>query len=282
MERAEKLVGPDSGTMLMPSPFPGMDPYLEKPSRWPGVHHELISVIRGTLTELLRPNYFVEVGERVYLSMADDPGRSVLVPDVHISPRTGRNRPAAPIVDVGGTNVAEPLIVDTLIEETIKQNYLEIIDAENRRVVTVIEVLSPDNKVSRSQGLKSFRKKRLACMKSNSHWVEIDLLRKGVSLELRKRIRAHDYFVLVSPVAERPEAVVWPILLSQQLPVISIPLRGEDEDVPLDLQAVLSTVYDRAGYDMTIDYTREPEPRLKPEAADWADRWLRNKRLRPS
>jgi hypothetical protein len=76
----------------MPSPFPGMDPYLEKPSRWPGVHHELISVIRAMLTELLRPKYFVEVGERVYLSTGDDPGRTVLVPEVHSSPRTGRKQ----------------------------------------------------------------------------------------------------------------------------------------------------------------------------------------------
>ncbi len=104
------------------------------------------------------------------------------------------------------------MIVDTFVEETIKEHFLEIIDSERRRVVTVIEVLSPDNKVSGSQGLKSFQTKRLAIMKSKSHWVEIDLLRKGVSLELRRRIRTHDYFVHVSPVDKRPEGVVWPIL----------------------------------------------------------------------
>jgi hypothetical protein len=177
-----------------------MDPYLEKPSRWPGVHHELISVIRATLTELLHPSYFVEVGERVYLSTGDDPGRTVLVPDVHISPHARRNRRTSPMVEGVGTNVAEPLIIEAFIEEMIKEHFLEIIDAENRRVVTVIEILSPDNKVSRSQGLRSFRKKRLSVMNSTSHWVEIDFLRKGVSLELRKRIRPHDYFVHVSPV----------------------------------------------------------------------------------
>ncbi|MCK4452049.1 MAG: DUF4058 family protein [Anaerolineae bacterium] len=30
----------------MPSPFPGMDPYLEYPVRWPDVHHSLITYIR--------------------------------------------------------------------------------------------------------------------------------------------------------------------------------------------------------------------------------------------
>ena len=37
----------------MPSPFPGMDPCLEKPSLWPDVHHELISEIRATLNRHL-------------------------------------------------------------------------------------------------------------------------------------------------------------------------------------------------------------------------------------
>jgi len=266
----------------MPSPFPGMDPYLEKPSLWPDVHQELISVIRATLTDLLRPKYFVQIGQRVYLSTADDPGRTVLVPDVHVSPRKGQKRMASRIVDGVGTNVAEPLIVETFIEEMIKEHFLEIVDSENRRVVTVIEILSPDNKVSRSEGLKSFRKKRVAVMKSKSHWVEIDLLRKGVSLELRKRIRTHDYFVHVSPVHQRPDGVVWPILLSQRLPVISIPLRAEDDDIRLDLQTVLDTVYDRAGYDLKIDYTTEPKPRLNAEATEWAHQWLKDKGLRPS
>ena len=266
----------------MPSPFPGMDPYLKKPSLWPDVHQELISVIRATLTKLLRPKYFVQLGQRVYLSTADDPGRIVLVPDIHISPPTGRKRSASRMVDGVGTNVAKPLVVDTFIEETIRESFLEIVDAENRRVVTVIEVLSPDNKVSRSQGLKSFRKKRVTVMKSKSHWVEIDLLRKGVSLEVRSRIRPHDYFVHVSPVEKRPEGVVWPILISQQLPVISIPLRKEDDDVQFDLQTVLNTVYDRAGYDLKIDYMKEPNPPLKPAATESAHQVLKKKGLRPS
>jgi hypothetical protein len=29
----------------MPSPFPGMDPYLENPEFWPGVHNRLIVAI---------------------------------------------------------------------------------------------------------------------------------------------------------------------------------------------------------------------------------------------
>jgi hypothetical protein len=157
-----------------------------------------------------------------------------------------------------------------------------VIDSETRRVVAVIEILSPANKVARSSGLKSFRKKRLAVMNSDSHWVEIDLLRRGVSLALRKRIRAHDYFVHISPVNRRPDGVVWPIRLSERLPVVSIPLRPEDDDVRIDLQTVLNTAYDRAGYELKIDHTKEPDPPLIPETREWAERWLRSKGLRPS
>ncbi len=150
----------------MPSPFPGMDPYLEKPSLWPDVHNELISEIRATLNRQLAPGYYAQVQERVYISAEDDPGRVELIPDVAVSSQTPGSRVATPASGGGGVDVAEPLVLQTLIDEKIRQNYVEIIDADNRKVVTVIEVLSPDNKVSRAQGLKSFRIKRNAIMKS--------------------------------------------------------------------------------------------------------------------
>ena len=71
----------------MPSPFPGMDPYLEKPSRWPDVHHELISATRAALKALIGRKYNVRIEERIYISSDNDPGRVVLVPDIHVSPR---------------------------------------------------------------------------------------------------------------------------------------------------------------------------------------------------
>lgn len=73
----------------MPSPFPGMDPYLENPGLWPDVHHELISVARELLSGQLRPKYLVRVEERVYVSDEDDPGRRVIAPDVRVVERPG-------------------------------------------------------------------------------------------------------------------------------------------------------------------------------------------------
>lgn len=141
----------------MPSPFPGMDPYLEKPSRWPNVHHELISEIRAQLNRELGPRYYAEIQERVYISSGDDPGRSILIPDVQVSSRSTGHRPSMPAVPGGGVEIAEPLVIETLINEEVRQPYVEIIHVEDRKVITVIEVLSPDNKSARAQGLKSFR-----------------------------------------------------------------------------------------------------------------------------
>ena len=52
----------------MPTPFPGMDPYLEHPALWPDVHNGLIAELRNTLASQLRPRYYVALEERTYLA----------------------------------------------------------------------------------------------------------------------------------------------------------------------------------------------------------------------
>jgi len=66
----------------------------------------------------------------------------------------------------------------------------------------------------------------------------------------------------VSRRGDRLKGMVWPILVTQQLPVISIPLKPEDPDAELDLQTVLITAYERAAYDMVVDYRTDPVPPL--------------------
>jgi len=52
----------------MPSPFPGMDPYLEELSQWPGVHQRLITYMADAMQPRIRPRYHVLIGERVYIA----------------------------------------------------------------------------------------------------------------------------------------------------------------------------------------------------------------------
>ena len=240
----------------MPSPFPGMDPYLEEPGLWPDVHHGLISELQAELNRLLRPRYFARVEERVYISDELDPGRSVIVPDLKI-----QERPDAPPRrgSSEGTPVglSEPIVVTTLIDDEIHEPYLKIVDRENRSVVTIVEILSPTNKHPGSYGQRSYREKRHDVMNSPSHFVEIDLLRGGARITIREPLPPCDYLVHISRAEDRPEGRLWPIHLPDRLPAVRIPLRNPEETW-LDLQRVLDQTYDRAGYDLEIDYRRNP------------------------
>ena len=69
----------------------------------------------------------------------------------------------------------------------------------------------------------------------------------------------------------------WPVGVRQPLPVIKIPLRGRDPEVPLDLGAVFKTVYDRAAYDVSVDYRKEPRPPLEGDDGKWARELLRRR-----
>lgn len=264
----------------MPSPFPGMDPYLEEPGTWPNFHLDLIAEIKNVLNRRLRPKYYARSEERVYISDQDDPGRRVIAPDVRILFPKGND---APLTDQGGTATlteVEPVVATTLIEEEIHESRVEIIDPKSRQVVTVIAVVSPTNKMPGARGQDSYRKKRAEVMQSPSHWVEIDLLRDGETLVAAEILPLGDYFVHVSRVQARPQGLIWPIRLPLRLPTIPIPLRPEDADARLDLQAVLDTVYDRSSYDLALDYRSDPIPPLPPKYAEWADRLLREKGLR--
>ena len=253
----------------MPSPFPGMDPYLEDPGRWPDVHHRLISIAGDTLNAQLRPKYYVRIEERVYVSDPLDPGRSVIIPDLRVA-RALSARKASRQGAPASSAVAESVLATTLIDDEIHERRLKVIDRAQRSVVAIIEILSPSNKVRGSRGNESYYQKRLEVMNSPSHFIEIDLLRAGERIPVLEGTPDCDYLVHVSRVERRPKGTMWPISIRQQLPTIPIPLHGGDPDAPLELQAVLSTAYERANYDLEIDYSAEPTPPLSSEDAVWA------------
>src|SRR5260370_20031179 len=124
----------------MPSPFPGMDPYLESPQIWPDVHHGLISGIQEALSPNLRPRYLARVELRVYISDDDDPGREALGPDVRVEAAPQR-KGGKKLNGAGALAIAEPLIVPSLLDEEIKEAYLRITHVESDPLVTIIEVL---------------------------------------------------------------------------------------------------------------------------------------------
>jgi hypothetical protein len=263
----------------MPSPFPGMDPYLETPDLWPDVHHRLISEIGSALTPALRPRYVARVEMRVYVSDQDDPGREHRVPDVRIE-KAPRRKGVKKAKQAEVIAVAEPLTIPFLTDEEIEEARLEIRQRESNALVAVLEVLSPSNKVRGSAGRRSFLEKRREILASEVHWVEIDLLRSGEPTLARLARADCDYRIVVARYQECRYGKFWPVSVRQPLPVIGIPLRGKDADVPLDLNAVLRTVYENAAYDLSIDYRRDPEPPLSRADAAWAAKLLREQGLR--
>ncbi len=257
-----------------------MDPYLEDPAHWPDFHAEMISTCRGALVAQLRPRYSVRIEERVYVAGNDDRTIQRYVPDLRISKRKGRHARSSNGSKTAVLETPEPVIATTLLDPEIRENFLEIRDVVDKRVVTVIEILSPANKARGSEGRRLYLLKRHEIMLSGAHLVEIDLLRAGERIPLLLKSTGYDYLIHVSRVEERPRGLLWPLRLNERLPALPIPLKKGDADARLDLQAVLDDVYDRAGYDFDVDYSSEPIPRLPTQDAPWAAKILKTKRVR--
>ncbi len=257
-----------------------MDPYLEAPALWPDVHHGLISESQAVLNRELRPRYHVRVEERVYISDDEDPGRNVIIPDLRVA-QVGHGVKTRHVTQpVSSGRAVAPIEMTTLVQDEIREARLEVVDTTDRSVVTVIEFISPSNKVSGSRGRASFEQTRREVMNSASHWVEIHLLRAGRRFVNTRRLAPHDYLIHVSRVERRPQGSVWPLALRDSLPAVPIPLRGSDASADLDLQAVLNAAYERGAYDLEIDYRKEPVPPLVDEHAAWVAALLKEKSLR--
>lgn len=256
----------------MAGPFPGMDPYLEDPGRWPGLHQSLITYIRDALQPVIRPRYNASIGERVYVTQ---PPRSIY-PDVALIERTRTLRESAAAIAI---EADVPVVID-LPPEEVRQVFVEIIDlAHGGQVVTVIEVLSPANKTA-GEHHALYRQKQGDVLSSQANLVEIDLLREGlhtvfVPLAAVDVIEPWHYLVAISRAASRNQAAVYPISLRGRLPRIAIPLAEPDPDVVLDVQAVFERSYENGAYADVIDYKRPPRVALSADDATWAESLLR-------
>jgi hypothetical protein len=252
----------------MPSPFPGMDPYLEG-SLWTTVHAQLSAEIARQLAPRIRPRYLALTAERFVYESADDVAVALtsLYPDVGVA----EARPAS--FNGGGVAIA-PLKLATTMPAAVPHVTVEIRDVAERRLVTAIEVLSPTNK--RGEGRAEYLAKRRRILLSPAHLIEIDFLRKGQRVPMREPLPDAPYFVLVGRAEMRPVTDVWPILLTERLPnAVPVPLLPGDADATLDLQTALTTIYDLLGYDLAVNYAAPPEIPLSPDEDAGADALLR-------
>lgn len=259
----------------MPSPFPGMGPWLEG-SEWASVHTALSVEIARQLGPLLRPRYVARPMRR--FSVNDPADSAVDVADaypdvsVHRSEHRVGEAPATTHAVSRDRTPDLPLRLQTTLVSDEPQYTVEIRDVANRSLVTAIEVLSPSNK--RGQGCADYVDKRQRILRSRAHLMEIDLLRQGRRVPMRDPLPDAPYFVFLSRAEDRPVLEVWPIRLRDRLPVVPVPLLPGDSDAPLDVQAAFTAVYDAYNYDLSIDYTHPPEIPLAGDEAAWAARLL--------
>jgi len=252
-----------------------MDPYLEQ--FWGDIHHTMITYARAALQKELPRDLVARVDERVFVEPTEGEGRNI-VPDVRV---VERPHPRGPERRAGnGIAVAEPLVIHLEQSDPLRQGFIEVIDIKSgRRVVTVIEILSPSNKKA-GPGRDLYEKKQEEMREGGVSLVEIDLLRGGervlaVPFDRIPEGKRTPYAVCCRRGWKSFEFEYFPIPLRERLPILPIPLRQEDSDVVLDLQALIDECYATGRYGDDIDYREEPEPPLSPEDAGWTDRLLR-------
>ncbi|MEI7683381.1 MAG: DUF4058 family protein [Planctomycetota bacterium] len=251
----------------MPSPFPGMNPYLENRDVWQDFHDSFLPAIRASLAPQISPYFIVKLEERLYIHEPSAEERlRVGNADVALSRASAATK--GPTASQHAQLTAPRNLRVSTDFEIEKQLYLEVQTRTNREVVAIIELLSPSNKkpgMDRDQYIA----KRRGILHSQANFIEIDLLRGWERMPVEE-MPLCDYGVLVSRYENRPDVGFWPLLLADRLPTIPVPLRNPAIEASLDLQQILHGVYDQAYYKDYI-YKTAPEPPLVGADLEWAN-----------
>jgi hypothetical protein len=247
-----------------------MDPYIESPTHWADFHATFIPSLREAINDVLPANYVARIDEEIVML---DPGfadrdRRKAGPAVAVM-----HGPFAPGGATGGATAVAPPVPVTLdnipLLDPMTELFIEVTRLPEREVVTVVEVLSPTNKVSEGRGLYLDKRNRL--LRRQVNIVELDLLRAGRRLELSRPLPTGHYYAFVSRADRRPKCDVYPWTVRDRLPVIPIPLKSPDPDVQVDVARAFAVAYDRGPYGRMIDYGSDEyaPPKFAGADADW-------------
>jgi hypothetical protein len=250
-----------------------MNPYLEHPTLWPGVHNGLIAALQLSLAPQLRPRYYVALEERVYVT---EPDQRTFVgrPDVAVigpAQAEPESQPAA--------SASSGLTVQAPVPDAVRETYLEVRETGTDYVITVLEILSPTNKRP-GRGRRIYEDKRLEILATRTHLVEVDLIRSGEPMPLMDDGRASAYRILVSRGDRRPNATLYRFGIRRPIPTFPLPLKPGDQEPLVDMGQILHDLYDQASYDLRLDYTGAPDPPLPSADAAWAEQLLCQQGLR--
>ena len=227
----------------MPSPFPGMDPFLEEEKLWPAFHHHFVAGLFQILLPNLIDRYRARVGQRQYAT--------------------------------------EMPLFTSIIREEHCEEFIEIRQRSDNKLVTLVEVVSPSNKLT-IPGRASYLDRRRDARMQNASIVEIDLVLQGQPLleYPREDLPEWDYAVTVTRAAHSERHEIYTATVQKRLPRFKLPLAMDDRDTVVDLQAAFARCYDQAGFSAQIDYKASPPMLRKDEDRRWVNDLLVQMKVR--
>lgn len=251
----------------MPSPFPGMDPFIQG-QIWLDFHNSFCIGLRNALMPQLVPRYVIQVEEHLVLETEESEAR--YFPDVAVKESTFDPPFPSTETQTGGVAV-EPVVLTRRRLEPAREVYLQVLDRNSRRVVTVIELLSPWNKAS--GGYEEYQLKRDELLDGGINLLEIDLVRGGRRIPTVESLPPGDHYGFLSRADEPHKIEVYSWRLRDPLPPLPVPLLADDPHATVELQHVFDRIYDEAGYAYSLSYDTTLKPAVAESDAEWvADR----------
>ena len=262
----------------MSSPFPGVNPYIEESSLWEGFHNEFITYLAYCINKGLPDTFVARTEQRVYVLPHD----RRIKPDVLIVPKPIKGKNTG-----GSTALLERATPSGMLSvpEEVRENYITIRKiGKQGEVVTIIELLSPTNKNS-EEGRREYLKKQREVLHSDTHFVEIDLLKQGthtvaMPLDILKENSIQWDYLISSRRTDYDRIEFWANLIAEVLPIIRIPLTEDYNDLAFDLQEVYTMTFNNGYYQREFDYNNEISTSWSRSQKAWMDKLLREKGLR--
>jgi len=227
----------------MPCPLPGMDPYLEDEKLWPALQHQLVACLYQILLPGLDDRYRARISQRSY--------------------------------------VTEQPLFTSIIRDQHQEEFIEVRQRADNKLVTLVDVVSPVNKV-RPQGRAAYLETRKQARTQNASVVEIDLILQGQPMldYSRDGLPEWDYAITVTRCSQPERYEIYTTTLQKRLPRFKIPLAPDDRDTVLDLQATFARCYDQGNFSAQIDYRRDPGIKMTDDKLKWLGEHLRLQKLR--
>jgi len=220
-----------------------MDPYLEDEALWPLFQHQLVASLYQILLPGLVDRYRARINQRTYVT-------------------------------------EEPLFT-SIIRQERQEEFIELRQRTDGRLVTLIDMPSPINKTL-TQGRTAYLDTRRMARSQNASIVEIDLSLQGTPLldYSREGLPEWDFAVTVTRCTQPERYEIYTSTLAKRLPRFKVPLSPDDRDTVLDLQATFARAFDQSNFAGKIDYKLDPATKMSDTQLAWIADWLKQMRLR--